>query len=524
MDRGPILRQFCGLILIAVLLLTLYGVLLFTTYSNNNKRLSRQSSECDTTRLGPSSDTDSNAKYVPPTCTPRTNIALAKLHKTGGTTLMQILHRLAYLKNLSIVVPTSPGRNSINLFYPRWPKPDKYLPPQSDRYNMFTFHSYFNRTILAKLLGDNTNFVTILREPLSHLRSQFNFYWMAKYYKLKGPDPILRFLENPGKYDHRRPGYRGTRNPMAGELGIDTTTLIRLTQQSMDRPPGQPMDASAVEEIQSFLDKISKEMDLVMILEYVDESLVVLKRLMCWQLPDIIYYKMLALKYAAKETEIPSHLVENHRKWDLVDYELYGHFNRTLWKKVSEEDGIREEIVHFKDVNLKVQEHCSVDDLDHQRVLTIEESRWNAKFTVTHEFCSFLKFGQMCYVTLLRDRNIRYRMPNERKLETKTQDNRKDLYSKRYCELCDEISRDCTLNDTMGGVPIFRLFRGMLLLAVVTVLLYGAILFQRHNNDRVVRYNTWGVRRSNLLVVTEGDLSPEAQMAEMATDRHRDGY
>ncbi|XP_035661418.1 galactosylceramide sulfotransferase-like isoform X3 [Branchiostoma floridae] len=448
MERGSVIRQFCGLILIAVILLTLYGVLLFTTYSSN-KRVPLHNPDCNTIRSQSSTDTDSNVKYIPPTCTPKTNIALAKLHKTGGTTLMQILHRNAYLKNLSIVVPIAPARGSINLFYPRWPKPDKYLPPQGDHYNMFTFHSYFNHTTIANLLGNRTTFVTILREPLSHLRSQFNFYWMAKHYKIKGPDPIVKFLENPGEYDHRKPGYRGTRNPMAGDLGMDTNSLVRLTKQAMDRLPGQPMDASAVEEIQSFLHKVSKEMDLVMIMEYFDESLVVLKRLMCWQLQDILYYKMLALKYAAKETEIPSHLVNIHRKWDLVDYELYEHFNRTLWKKVSEmgEDDINAEIAHFKYVNLKVQEHCSVDDSNYQRVLTIEETKWNPKFTVTHEFCSFLKFGQMCYITLLRDRNIRYRKASDHKFEAKSRDSRRDLYSERYCALCDEISRDCTINE-----------------------------------------------------------------------------
>ena len=38
----------------------------------------------------------------------------------------------------------------------------------------------------------------------------------------------------------------------------------------------------------AFLDR---EFDLVMIMDYFDESVVLLKRLVCWELDDILYFK-----------------------------------------------------------------------------------------------------------------------------------------------------------------------------------------------------------------------------------------
>ena len=45
------------------------------------------------------------------------------------------------------------------------------------------------------------------------------------------------------------------------------------------------------EKIQEFIDKLKKQLDLVLINEFIDESLVLLKRLLCWSLDDIIYLR-----------------------------------------------------------------------------------------------------------------------------------------------------------------------------------------------------------------------------------------
>ncbi|XP_078701222.1 galactosylceramide sulfotransferase-like [Branchiostoma floridae x Branchiostoma belcheri] len=391
-------------------------------------------------------------KFSPPNCTARTKLALTKTHKTGGTTLMQIFHRYAYLHNLSVVLPTATHPGRMNLFYLKGLTPQNYLPPQHGRYDMLIYHTKYHKDNYTKLLGKDAKFVTILREPLSHLKSQFNFFNLAEKFKLTGQQPLFQFLQNPGLYDHGRTGSHGTRSPMSKDLGMPRTTLEDIGKKMETLKPGEPVKAEVLATIQSFVARISKEMDLVMITDYYDESLVMLKRLMCWELRDILYFKMLSFSYESKGENIPPWLVEKHRRWDIVDYHLYEHFNRTFWQKAYQlGEDFRAETDNFKDIHLQVLKHCTVDNPHNKGVLVISESRWNPSFTVTYEFCTLLKYGQLCYMSLLYDRNLRSRRKPNPELKSKLKEHSPHCaLCERLvpdCTMCVKISQDCTLNE-----------------------------------------------------------------------------
>ncbi|KAI8512422.1 hypothetical protein Bbelb_090610 [Branchiostoma belcheri] len=57
--------------------------------------------------------------------------------------------------------------------------------------------------------------------------------------------------------------------------------------------------------------------------EYFDESLVLLKRLMCWTLQDIVYFKRTNVRnHRHEEIQLPPDLQQAHREWSFVDYAL----------------------------------------------------------------------------------------------------------------------------------------------------------------------------------------------------------
>ena len=72
-------------------------------------------------------------------------------------------------------------------------------------------------------------------------------------------------------------------------------------------------------------------MDLVLITEYFDESLLLLRRLMCWDWADILY---LPKNVRSSPPQIPEQLRQSMRKFNAVDMRLYEHFNKSLWDKV----------------------------------------------------------------------------------------------------------------------------------------------------------------------------------------------
>ncbi|XP_035685432.1 galactosylceramide sulfotransferase-like [Branchiostoma floridae] len=191
----------------------------------------------------------SSIKSKSSVCQPNTNIAFIKTHKTGSSTVMQIFQRFGFLRNLSFLLP----KGSINQLYPFGIRDRMYLPaPIEGRpFDILTHHTVYDRAGITQLLSANVTFVTIVREPMERLKSAFNFYKLAWRYKIPGPDPLLRFLENPGKFEHhitRNRDYE-TKNNIALELGfppeesiirpVDSNRLTEEMERQRDRKGGE---------------------------------------------------------------------------------------------------------------------------------------------------------------------------------------------------------------------------------------------------------------------------------------------
>lgn len=56
--------------------------------------------------------------------------------------------------------------------------------------------------------------------------------------------------------------------------------------------------------IEKYIGDLAEKIDLVLIMEYFDESLVLLKRELCWDLDDVVYFKLNQRSPEYKETNI----------------------------------------------------------------------------------------------------------------------------------------------------------------------------------------------------------------------------
>ncbi|KAI8516681.1 hypothetical protein Bbelb_052620 [Branchiostoma belcheri] len=87
---------------------------------------------------------------------------------------------------------------------------------------------------------------------------------------------------------------------------------------------------------QKFVRTIDEDFDFVMLTEYFDESLVLLKRLMCWTIRDIVYFKSTNVRNCPhEEVQLPPDLQQAHKEWSFVDYALYDHFNKSFWRRIN---------------------------------------------------------------------------------------------------------------------------------------------------------------------------------------------
>ncbi|XP_035693727.1 galactose-3-O-sulfotransferase 3-like [Branchiostoma floridae] len=302
-------------------------------------------------------------------------------------------------------------------------------------------------------MPEDTVYLTIFREPLSHLKSTMNFYGLPEKWGITGDTPVSTFLADPGKYDPKLNYYRKypvafSRNSMAIDLGFPLKYLKKV----------MPKDTNPPEQIKSlvnaYVSQIEKDFHLVMIMEHFDESMVLFRRLMCWDLSDILYYKENSQSYSYKHEHIAPELVASHRKWTPVDYGLYDHFNRTFWQRVGQQTpDFWDEVRHLKDLNKQMHDQC--DRGLGKPPLTVPASKWNQEFQIDDEFCLLATMNFNCYYALYAERNALDRKLAERpsltptKLSQKESENVENMWPlfRNYCVWCGRVKKYCRPQD-----------------------------------------------------------------------------
>ena len=94
---------------------------------------------------------------------------------------------------------------------------------------------------------------------------------------------------------------------------------------------------SAVTAINNYIAFLDKEFDLVMITDYFDESVVLLKRLLRWKLDDILYFKSNERQDKEKAVGLTDQVKDSIKRWNAADDLLFRYFNQTFWQKIETE-------------------------------------------------------------------------------------------------------------------------------------------------------------------------------------------
>ncbi|XP_031555483.1 galactose-3-O-sulfotransferase 2-like [Actinia tenebrosa] len=284
---------------------------------------------------------------------PLFNILFLKTHHTGSDIITNILNRFADLRDLRVAIPNG----GVSTFY--WPARfhwrhldlsihDGVLP------NILCNHARFNGEIMDQIMPQGTVYLTMLRNPETLFESTFDHeHFTAMLDMFEYDDPIGSFLENPKmhiehviKHNMFKDNLNLIKNGMFFDLGLRTADYHK---------PQVFKDA--------ILD-ISDKFTLVLIYEHLDESLVMLKRKLCWELDDLLYLKSYFIEKTSYRNFTEAQR-EQLRNWSKADSALYEYFNRTLWERIANEDNFEEELGLFKAKQRQIEEDCedaTVDD------------------------------------------------------------------------------------------------------------------------------------------------------------------
>ncbi|XP_042869981.1 galactosylceramide sulfotransferase-like isoform X2 [Penaeus japonicus] len=258
-------------------------------------------------------------------CVPQDSVYFLKIPKCASTTCFQIFVAYGVKHGLTFAVPYGPIASPERL-------PVDQRPPDV-RYNMVVTHTRFNEEKARKVMKESAKYVACIREPASRFESMWYFGNYEKRFHMNF-DTFLKTRQYSSKQESRL-------NMIAIFFGINTT------------------DPSIEREINNKAKRLNEVFDLVMISERFDESLVLLRHLMCWNIEDVAYVKakIRSPTYRPKFSKADK---DTLRKLNNLDVILYKFFVRIFEEKVKAfgKERMQEEIEALHRANERLIADC----------------------------------------------------------------------------------------------------------------------------------------------------------------------
>lgn len=356
---------------------------------------------------------------------PHKHFVFIKLMKCATETMGTILRRFALKNNLSVMLPR--GKN----IYLGWPYTlDKvdYRPSDAENphmYHCLIEHAIYNSTIMTPLFPSDTKYITIIRHPWKQFKSSFHYFNVEKIAQVKSNTSLMHYVNNLESYETVYKSHEARTYRFCIPDGFSVTK--NLMSHCLGMPTGFPVGHLDFQDStklawEYIYNVLRTDFHLVMIVEYFHESLILLKRLMCWEFKDILYKRTNSDKYHYKTTEKEEAI---HRKWSSADYILYDHFNQTFWEEVGKQSkDFYEEVAIFTKLQLQVTSFCNQFEnktIPHNKhtfngKLTVHRTNYSEEFVWTEEDCNLLKSDLLESLKQKYNKNIYSRFGNTRKV------------------------------------------------------------------------------------------------------------
>ena len=335
-------------------------------------------------------------------CVEKRNYAFIKTMKCATQTLVQMFRRFGYRRHLNFVLPRQ------NRIYLGWPfiLESQDFRASSKPFNALVDHSVYNETAFEKVMPNDTLYFTVIREPWSHFKSSFNYFNVANISKVPdGPDRMTDYLNNIEKYDqfYRSEEASSTRFCIPNGFSVTKNLMSHCLGMPLGFPSGRENITSDAQKVKEYIEFVDKKFALVMMMEYFHESLVLLKRLMCWSLEDILYHTSNVGDYSSKfrKPDPKNHAI--FKQWSHVDFTLYDHFNHTFWSKVRDQgDDFFPEVAVYNSLHLRVTNFCSSEEFK-TASMTIKATDYHREIVVDKDYCLLLGIDLMMMLKIRTD-------------------------------------------------------------------------------------------------------------------------
>ena len=121
--------------------------------------------------------------------------------------------------------------------------------------------------------------------------------------------------------------------------------------------------------VQNKIFELDETFDLVMMADRFDESMILLKDLLCWDYEDIVNFKLNARK-ESKKVELSQEARSELKRYMAADYALYQHFEQIFERKLKEfgESRMKQELQILRHANNRMKEKCGLEAADNDEI------------------------------------------------------------------------------------------------------------------------------------------------------------
>ncbi|XP_066553504.1 uncharacterized protein LOC136753579 [Amia ocellicauda] len=275
------------------------------------------------------------------TCQAKTHIVFLKTHKTASSTILNILYRFGDSRNLTFALPLSRHNQ---LFYPLYfaaPFVEGFRSKTVKGYDIMCNHMRFLASEVKKVMPQDSFYFSILRNPITMMESIFSYYKsIPSFNKVQNLD---EFLTSPWQhYNASLTNNHYAKNLLTFDFGFNNNGNDSQRYTNMT------------------IVMIEQKFHLILISEYFDESMILLKNALCWTLDDVVSFKLNSRSNKTRK-ELSPQAMEKIKQWNSLDWKIYMHFNATFWRRIDEtmgRDEMKQEVARLQERRRQLMKTC----------------------------------------------------------------------------------------------------------------------------------------------------------------------
>jgi len=281
-------------------------------------------------------------------CRKKTKVGFLKTHKCASSSLQNILMRFSLNNDLNIVLPSAGNYLGRYVPYSRTMIANTLWDRVGMGYDIFCLHTIWNYEEVEKSLGPGAAYVTIMRDPVDLFESLWSYAGLSSYYNTD----LETFALSPKLGQLATRAYRNLgRNQMLWDAGLSGRYMDNMTA------------------IDNKIAEIDKTFHLVMMADRFDESVILMKDLLCWDFNDVVNFKLNSRK-ENKKIQISDEAREALKEYLAGDYKLYNHFKSKFDSKIRDfgVQRMAQELSILNHANSNMKEKCGIAAADNDRI------------------------------------------------------------------------------------------------------------------------------------------------------------